>query len=406
MVRRLRLAAYGYEEMKSLAFVTPKIDTFSNPTLIALIEELQRRDIRIIFFGFEQIFIPSQIRKHLELNELPFNFYEFEPSARRIKKLAFQYADIYYKLKCKHGTECIFCVDPMGLVVAGRMKNLLNAKIIYASFEIFFEDEFVDQRKKVLKRLENVYSEDVDTVVIQDPRREALLREVNNFRNGTRFVHIPVAPVPIDVTADKVDVHRLLRIPREKRIAVYSGSLLGWSGINEMLDQFPDNWDNDFWFLIHSHHRLENIDPVKKKIDELISEGMQITLHDWPFYEYKEYASFLAGCDVGFATYFPNPMDIFAGKNIQVIGLSSGKLSTYMMLGLPSVVTNHMTYAELMQGYEFGSIIYSAKDIRNALKRINENYDRFSSNCLRLYNEILDPTQKILRLADMIENEC
>lgn len=389
--------------MLTVAIVTPKIDTFSNPTLIALIEDLLKRDIRILFFGFEQIFIPKHIIDRIELNELPFNFYGFDPNLKKIRKLTAQYADIVYKLKVKNSVKCIICVDPMGLVVAGRIASVINVKIIYMSFEIFFDDEFFVERKKMLKQLEMKYSSRVDTVVIQDSRREKLLRDVNAFDDETKFMHIPVSPLPLSVKGKKLNLHRLFRIPEGKRIAVYSGSLLSWSGINEMLDQFPDNWDKDFWFLIHSHHKLENIDPVKKRIDELICMGMPITLHDWPFYLYKDYTDFLSGCDVGFATYFPNPLDIFAGKNIQVIGLSSGKFSTYMMLGLPTVTTIHKTYTELNEQYEFGAMIETARDIKQALSYINCKYDYMHENCLRLYAEVLDPTQKIEELADYIE---
>ncbi|MBK9228717.1 MAG: hypothetical protein IPL67_17105 [Ignavibacteria bacterium] len=389
--------------MKSVAIITPKIDTFSNPTLIALIDELIERKIKILFFGFEQIFIPKHVREKLELNELPFNFYKFEPSFRRMKKITTQYVDLFVKLKIKNKVEYLICVDPMGLVIAGRMKSAINAKIIYASFEIFFDDEFFVQRKKILKELEMKYSSDVDTVIIQDPRREKLLRDVNNFDEKTKFVHIPVSPMPSESPETTTDVHKEFGIPRDKKIAVYSGSLQGWSGISEILDLFPEKWNYDYWFLIHSHHRLEADNPVKKTLDRLIGSGMPITIHDKPFYEYKDYASFLAGCDVGFATYFPNPLDIFAGKNIQVIGLSSGKFSTYMMLGLPAVTTNHKTYAELNRDYSFGSIIDTPEDIPNALRVIGEDIESMKQNCKRLYREVLDPTKNIRSIVDYIE---
>lgn len=389
--------------MKSVAIITPKIDTFTNPTLIALIDELIARKIKILFFGFEQIFIPKHIREKLELYELPFNFYKFEPSLKRVKKLTSQYIDLFSKLRIKNNVDHLICVDPMGLVIAGRMKAVTKAKIIYASFEIFFEDEFFVLRKKILKDLEMKYSAEVDTVIIQDIRRERLLRDVCNFSGNTKFIHIPVSPIPFDVSGKVKDLHKELGIPADKKIAVYSGSLQGWSGITEILELFPDNWNHDYWFLIHSHHKVEADHPAKKIIDSLLKSGMPITLHDQPFYEYKDYASFLAGGDIGFATYFPNQLDIFAGKNIQVIGLSSGKFSTYMMLGLPTVTTNHLTYAELNQMYSFGSIIDTAKDIPKALTKISENFESMKENCKRLYKEVLDPTLKIKELVDQIE---
>ncbi len=245
--------------MKTVAIITPKIDTFSNPTLIAIIDELINRGIKILFFGFEQIFIPKHFMEKIELYELPFNFYKFEPSIRTVKKISVQYVDLFVKLKLKNKVDNFICVDPMGLVIAGRMKNVSNARITYASFEIFFDDEFFVQRKKILKDLEMKYSAVVDTVIIQDQRREKLLRDVNNFSAKTKFMHIPVSPLPLDVSGNIPDLHEQFGIPKDKKIAVYSGSLQGWSGINEMLELFPDEWNYDYWFLIHSHHPLSTV---------------------------------------------------------------------------------------------------------------------------------------------------
>ncbi len=392
------------KRMKAVAFITPKMDTFSNPTLTALIEELINRQFEVLLFGFEQLFIPPKIRSKIKHFELPFNFYKFEGTAKNIRKLIAQYTDLFVKLKWKSSVDNVICVDPMGLVAAGRVKEVFNIKLIYASFEIFFNDEFFVQRKKILKELEMLYSRSVDSVIVQDKRREILLREVNNFSPETSFIHIPVSPMPLETTLQPLNLHDRFKIPESKRIAIYSGSLQSWSGINEILSLFPDKWNNDYWFIVHSHHILKDGDPIREKIQELAGKGCQITLHDRPFYEYSDYAAFLLGCDVGFATYFPNPLDIFAGKNIQIIGLSSGKFSTYMMLGLPTITTNHKTYEELNEQYKFGELICYAREIPDALKRINENYDQMSENCKKLYSDVLDPTEKIRQVVNQIEN--
>ena len=88
--------------MKTIAFVTPKIDTFSNPTLIFLFEKLLEKDYTILFFGFEQMFIPSEIRKRIKFYQLPFNFYEFNYNYKDIKKLLKQYYFIYKTLKVEN----------------------------------------------------------------------------------------------------------------------------------------------------------------------------------------------------------------------------------------------------------------------------------------------------------------
>lgn len=390
--------------LKTIAFVTPKIDTFSNPTLIYLFEKLIEKNYNILFFGYEQMFIPREIRSRLKFYQLPYNFYEFSFKYRNIKKLIAQSYYIYAALKIKNKAAKIICVDPMGLVIAGRMNKLVNLEIIYASFEIFFEDEFYVQRKKIIKKLEMKYSREVDLVVVQDSMREKLLRIVNNFSKSTKFLHIPVSPKPIDFKPGGYDIYADLNIPRDKKIIIYSGTLMAWSGVNELLDLLPDKLRSDFWIVIHSHHKLSDKDEIKIKLKNLEDMNYNVTFHNKPFYENKEYLNFLSACHIGIATYFPNNVDIFAGKNIQEIGLSSGKFSTYMIVGLPTITTNNTIYKELNKKYNFGETIEKTEDIPAASERILDDHEKKSANCKELYEKELNPVSRIEQLLNYIED--
>ena len=41
--------------MKSIAIITPKTDTFSNPILVILFERLIKENYKILFFAFDQL---------------------------------------------------------------------------------------------------------------------------------------------------------------------------------------------------------------------------------------------------------------------------------------------------------------------------------------------------------------
>lgn len=390
-------------DLKTIAIVTPKIDTFSNPTMTILFEKLLERNYKILFYGFEQMFIPKDIYPKIEHLGLPFNFYRNKKNINSLVKLSKQYYDLFRKFRIKNKVSVLICVDPMGLVIAGRIKKLLNVKIVYASFEIFFRDEFFFHKKKILKELEIKYSEDVNLVIVQDERREKLLRSADNFQNGTKFLRIPVSPKMVNAKRSNYDIYKELNIPRGKKIVVYSGTLQNWSGINEITNLFPEKWNDEFWLVVHSHHKVNPEDDIGRKIRWLIGEGMPITLHDQAFYEFEDYCEFLLSCRIGIASYVPNTLDIFAGKNLEAIGLSSGKFSTYMMLGIPTVATSSITYDELNIEYNFGEVVKKIDEIPNALKKIEKDYEVKAAGCLKLYNEILKPDDRIENLLNEIE---
>jgi hypothetical protein len=136
---------------------------------------------------------------------------------------------------------------------------------------------------------------------------------------------------------------------------------------------------------------------------KLLNSNTQVSFHNEPFYDLRDYAAFLSRCYIGIATYFPNTVDVFAGKNLQVIGLSSGKFSTYMMLGIPTITTSNIIYKELNKEYNFGETINTVTEIPNALNKIHLDYDQKSEGCRSLYKNVLDPVSRIENLINEIE---
>lgn len=389
--------------MKSIAILTPKVDTFSNPTLTLLIEKLLESGYKILFFGYEQIFIPDDIKDKLNFYHLPFHFYKFYRRPYDVVKLVKQYYKLYRILKIENNVKTLICVDPMGLVIAGRIRRLVNLRVIYTSFEIFFEDEFFIESKKVLKKLEIKYSKKVELVVIQDKDREKLLKDANKFKEKTKFLNIPVSPKPLTILPDNYDIYLDLKIPKDKKIIVYSGTLQEWSGINGILNLLQNGWNSDLWLLVHSHSVLDFNDELLQKIDLLKMQNRNITFHNKPFNDFNDYAKFLSRCHVGIATYFPNTVDIFAGKNIEEIGLSSGKFATYMMLGIPTITTANSIFKKLNSRYKFGETIKLIEEIPLALSRIFDNYNKRTIACRDLYENELNPVSGIDNLVQYIE---
>lgn len=390
--------------MKSVAIVTPNTDTFSNPTLTLLVEKLIERNFRILFLGHRQIFVPEGISGNVSFHPLPFNFYEFSSSRNSVLKIIKQYLKLFKILKIENKTEYLICIDPLGMVIAGRIQKLIKLKLIYFSFEIFFEEEFYLPEKKILKQKERKYSGKVDTVVVQDTVREDLLRRENNFNGKTKFIHIPVSGKKYEPAENKFDIRRELKIPEDKMLVIYSGTVQPWSGITEIIDLFINKPDCKFWLLVHSHQVSRNED-FEHKLKTALSGNSNVTYHNTPFSNYEEYINFLSQCDIGIATYFPNDYDFFAGKNLQEIGLASGKFSSYMMLGKPTITTAISLYPELNLKYNFGEVIKGAGEIPDALEKIKKEYINKSNGCRTLFEEVLDPADRIEKLIDYFEGD-
>ena len=108
--------------------------------------------------------------------------------------------------------------------------------------------------------------------------------------------------------------------------------------------------------------------------------------------ESKEYENIIASADIGLVLYkqVPNNKNSkYTQKNIKTIGLSSGKFSYYMKYGLPVVTLNQNSYSELLKHYNFGFNINEFTEMPEAINKILLDYDFYSSEAKRLFNERL-----------------
>ena len=81
------------------------------------------------------------------------------------------------------------------------------------------------------------------------------------------------------------------------------------------------------------------------------------------------------------------------------IGLSSGKFSMYMMLGLPTIVTPCKVYEELIKKYRFGAVINDVSQLGEKLDEISNQKNE--SNLL--YESILNPINQLNSFVKCIE---
>jgi hypothetical protein len=104
----------------------------------------------------------------------------------------------------------------------------------------------------------------------------------------------------------------------------------------------------------------------------------------------RDFSRLVDGADAGIAFYVPTATDTYTGQNIEVIGLSSGKLATYLWAGLPVVVNSASTMGALASKEGFGIAVRDATDIGAAVLELTDRYDDFARQARRFFDEQLD----------------
>lgn len=350
----------------TIGLITVSNDTFTNPTLCALIEQLGTQGNDVALFNDKNLAnVPNHL-KHIQYFDAPKgilfpkrpdNFVNYLQLYRRMIKQLKSNAIVH-----------LIAVDPIGLVLAGRIKKLYKKiNIHYFSFEIFFNEEVKNNPiYSNFKKKEIFYSRYVSSIVIQDKLRRKNLINENKIDVGfDKWYFIPVAPI---LTESLNQQHRSTYALKEDDIIyIHSGSIAEWSGIEHVISAVERGLPERTVIFVHNRTKFESSNPVHQKLLQLSIANPNLILHDEVFDDYNEYLSFLAMFDYGIVLYEPDG-GIFTGNNIRDIGLSSGKFSSYMAAGLPSLMYDCQMYREIAENFKIGTIVSSRENLSFHIK--------------------------------------
>ncbi|MES2650179.1 MAG: hypothetical protein V4663_00490 [Bacteroidota bacterium] len=382
-----------------IGIITVGNDTFTNPTLFTLIKKLDDKGEGVALFNDKnQDFTPPNL-KHIKYFDGPRGFQIPRKPANFINYLRL-YRDVIKQLKANKIVNLI-AVDPVGLILAGRIKRLYKAiNIHYFSFEIFFSEEVKNNPVySDLKKKEIFYSKFVSSILIQDEERKRNLIEENKISLKFNNWHlIPVAPA-IKESEIKYDRAKY-GLTENDIVYIHSGSVARWAGINQIIDAVEKGLPENTKLFIHSRSKFDASNDIHKRLLKLKASNPGLILHDEIFDDYDDYLSFLKIFNYGIVLYEPDG-GIFTGKNIQDIGLASGKFSTYMAVGLPSLLFNCKTYHQIVKNHSIGAIVSSDNDLSHHIKS-NSLKKLHKEDCIIFYSEVLDP---VLSIGSFIAKE-
>jgi hypothetical protein len=374
-----------------ILFVTKNSDTFNNPTLYSVFNILDKNKTSFILLCKN-----NKFRSPFEFINIIYHNHIHSYSKYKIINLLYYFKnnmELFLKLLAYKGKiKLIVGIDPDGIIWAKEIKSRFFRKtpLDYFSFEIFFKDEGVNKWEEIDA------CTNIRFLLIQDKYREATIRDENKISPAVKSFYIPVSPIfNKKHCCQKIyNIRELYNIPKEKKMIVQFGSLDFWSGSEFIRDMLINNLlPKEYVFVIHTRYPLNKENPIHRCLLNYSIDNNNLVISDSYIENYDDALSFLKQFDFATAFYFPGS-DYYTGKNIERIGLSSGKFSMYMKAGLPTFTTNLSTYEGLKKKYNFGYVVKDLVDFKLKLQDAI-NCDVNSFDCLKLYEELLDPEYSI-----------
>lgn len=298
----------------------------------------------------------------------------------------------------------IICIDPEGFHAAYQMFPSSLKDFNYISFEIFFLDELKEEWSiKLHQKAVSLFKKGIKSLIIPDKYRLKLFLEEHPGNQIGQHFFIPVSPSKVFLPPAQYQAPFETKLEAGERAVIYSGSLYDWSGIKELIASMQ-HWDKKFHLFIHAHGIS---DGLRNDLEQFIAaqpRPLSIQILDISL-DYTDYLAFLKQFDIGLATYIPftsnSPYD---GKNFAEIGYSSSKFNTLMMMGIPTITTTNNSFNDIKKEYDFGYVIKDFSEMAEALTYIDQHFEKNKVEASRVYDELLDPTDKVSKLIDFINS--
>jgi len=290
-------------------------------------------------------------------------------------------------------------VDAQGLIDAADFNRFLKVPVIYFSTEILPLDEIDSDSLRAAKEREIEICKDVKMVVIQDEERAELLRRDVDIPLS-KFVFLPNSPRGSSKRRRSSFLRRRFGLAENDLIVLHTGTVASWACVHQLVVSTWE-WPKDVVLIIHNRRRgawSSEYDRVLR----FLAKKSRVFFSDEPV-SAAVYPDIVASADIGIVFYEPSFDALTNGKNIQHIGLSSGKLAYFLQAGIPIIANDISAVGRIVRQYKCGILTSDPANTCPGLDEIKSQYENISKNALVAFSAELDCERALINVVNRIK---
>ena len=303
---------------------------------------------------------------------------------------------VSFKRTRKKDYQFFMGADQEGIIVSGILSKIKKVPNVYYSLEILTKGDIVKERGftrallSMRRLLERYFAKRADSTIVQDKyRAEVLIQDL-----GIKRERIFLVPNSYDVDPEKMkDIPDLdFPIPQDKKVMVYAGSIIPEMAIEELIHSIP-YWPEHTLLILHTPYQT----PYEKEIRGLITNSNleERVIFSQRELSFEQLLSLFRKAHIGISLYR------FDNKSFELA--TSGKLSFYLMAGLP-IISSRIPYVEdLISKYNCGICVDTPKEVGEAITKILGNYSEYSQNTKKCYEEELSFSKHFKKFLEHYE---
>jgi hypothetical protein len=245
------------------------------------------------------------------------------------------------------GYDLIIGID-RGVIESAVIARHHGVPLALISYEIFFRDEcppgFNDPMIDACR--------DIVFATCQDSLRSRLLCEEYGIP-PEKVLKVPVAGRGFRGAVLKPrQLHETFRLSANVRTVLHMGSFDDWTRAPFLLES-THAWPSDWVLVIHARYSLR---PALRELVRKLGHPARVFVSEAKFGSLQEMTEFITSADLGAALYYPTYANQWQGRNIDCIGLGSGKISTYLQHGIPVATHELGEISDWLRFYGAGEV--------------------------------------------------
>lgn len=323
----------------------------------------------------------TKVLKKGNINLINMGSQEWKNILTKTKQVSASLFNKTYRSVLKHNFKdnyrCYICFDPHGFLLCKEL--FPEARPFYYSLELYFRDDHYNlEYSERLMDKERMEINTIKGLIIQSRERELLFRENYNLSSELPVLLLPVTYLHPSVRKKSLMLKKKYNISSDKKIALHLGGIQEYYSCIELALAFSklDNWV----LILHGYHFGSYIKELKKTIKK--NSIKNVFISEEVYEDIDDMDPILMSCDVGIAWY--NNIS----PNFSTAGKSSGKISAYLRFGLPVITNRYNSTVEAIEQTGCGICVDDFSEIKDALLKIEGNYNYYSSNCLAEYDRV------------------
>lgn len=276
--------------------------------------------------------------------------------------------------------QVIFAGGIRGLLAAYLCSFFWNTRIVNYQTELYVGRKLDTWAARLFKALERRAAQSSGLTIEHDHERRDLLVQDLRVR-PERVVVVPNAPIgPARARATTL-LHARLGLEPGIRLLLCPGTMgdaFETSNVVRAAQCLPDGWR----CVLHSAQPRREHDPYLESLRKL-DAGQRVLLSLTPV-PYEQIDDLLGSARVGIALYSSS-----GGANYSSVGLASGKLSHFLKVGVPVIVSPLPGLADFVRRHGVGEVLQHPSQLGELVGRIDADWSGYSARALRCFDEHL-----------------